>query len=206
MEYPAKSIEDVVEELSKLPGIGKKTALRLTLNLLKRGEESTLRLGHALQKLHIDTKYCSICHNISDHEICSICSSQKRDKSLICVVENFRDVIAIENTGQFFGVYHVLGGVIDPMNGIGPDDINAYSLILRTQNSEIREVIFALSANMEGDTTTFYLTRKIKRNNLTITSIARGIPVGGELEFADEITLGRSLTNRTFYSIQSDVS
>lgn len=201
MLYPSKLIEDAVNEISHLPGIGKKTALRLVIHLLKQEKETTLHLSDALVKLRTEVKYCKTCHNISDNETCEICTSHRRDHSVICVVENLPDLMAIENTAQYHGSYHVLGGIISPIDGIGPDDLKIESLINRVKNKEdkIKEIILALSSTMEGDTTSFYLTKKLKNFDLQVSTIARGIPVGGELEYADEITLGRSILSRTTY-------
>jgi len=201
VEFPSKLIEDAVNEVAKLPGIGKKTALRMVLHLIKENEHRTTALTEALNKLRSNIRFCKTCHNISDEEECTICKSHKRDKSIICVVEDTQDVMAIENTAQFMGVYHVLGGVISPMNGVGPSDIKIDSLIARlTNGKEIKEIILALSPTMEGDTTNFYINRKLSSFSLKVTSIARGIPVGGDLEYADEITLGRSILGRTLFS------
>lgn len=201
MDFPSKLIEDAVNEVAKLPGIGKKTALRMVLHLIKENEHRTVALADALTKLRSNIRFCKTCHNISDEEECTICKSHKRDKSIICVVEDTQDVMAIENTAQFMGVYHVLGGVISPMNGVGPSDIKIDSLIARlTNGKEIKEIILALSPTMEGDTTNFYINRKLSSFSLKVTSIARGIPVGGDLEYADEITLGRSILGRTLFS------
>lgn len=201
MEYPSKLIENAVNEIAKLPGIGKKTALRLALHLLKEDKLFTKSLTQALDQLRQDIQYCKICQNISDAEVCNICASHRRDKSIVCVVEDTRDVIAIENTSQYTGLYHVLGGIISPIDGIGPSDLTIELLIQRVQSadSEIKEIIFALSPTMEGDTTAFYLTKRLKEFNVKVTTIARGIPIGGELEYADEITLGRSILSRTDY-------
>ncbi len=201
MDFPSKLIEDAVNEVAKLPGIGKKTALRMVLHLIKENEHRTVALADALTKLRSNIRFCKTCHNISDEEECTICKSHKRDKSIVCVVEDTQDVMAIENTAQFMGVYHVLGGVISPMNGIGPSDIKIDSLISRlTTGNEIKEIILALSPTMEGDTTNFYINRKLAVFPVKVTSIARGIPVGGDLEYADEITLGRSILGRTLFS------
>lgn len=202
MQYPSKLIENAVNEISQLPGIGKKTALRLVLHLLRQDQDTTKNLSEALVKLRTEVQYCKICHNIADQPICSICNSQRRDKSIICVVENLPDLLAIENTAQFTGTYHVLGGIISPIDGIGPNDLNINNLFQRIEQNkeEVRELILALSPTMEGDTTSFYITKKIKPYNLKISTIARGIPVGGELEYADEITLGRSIAARTSFS------
>ncbi|MDJ1483569.1 recombination mediator RecR [Cytophagaceae bacterium YF14B1] len=199
MNYPSKLIENAVNEVSKLPGIGKKTALRLVLHLLKREEETTLALAESLTQLRTQIKYCRNCHNISDAEVCAICANVMRDRSIICVVEDTRDVLAIENTSQYKGLYHVLGGIISPIEGVGPNDLHIDSLIRRIPNSDVKEVILALSPTMEGDTTAFYLTKKLKPFDLKISTIARGIPIGGELEYADEITLGRSIMTRVAY-------
>ena len=205
MQYPSKLIEDAVNEISKLPGIGKKTALRLALYLLKQEESSTDSLSTALLELRKRTKYCKICHIISDSEDCT-CESIRKDASLLCVVEDTPDVIAIQNTAQFSGYFHVLGGIISPIQGIGPDDLNIKSLLERVQksNGTIKEVILALSPTMEGDTTSFYIAKKLKPYHVKITTIARGVPIGGELEYTDEITLGRSIAQRLLYDITSD--
>jgi len=200
MNFPSKLIENAVEELAKLPGVGRKTALRLVLHLLKNETEDTRLLSEALLKMRSEITYCQTCHNISDTEICNICANPLRDHSILCVVSDIRDVIAIENTGQYKGVYHVLGGVISPIEGIGPSDLNIASLIDRLPESEIKEIVLAVSPTMEGDTTAFYITRKLRDLPVRITSIARGVPVGGELEYTDEITLGRSIVERTSYS------
>jgi recombination protein RecR len=202
VDFSSKLIEEAVNQISKLPGIGKKTALRLVLHLIKEREESTLELTESLNKLRTQIRFCSRCHNISDTEICVICSSPKRDRSLICVVEDTRDVMAIENTAQYNGLYHVLGGVISPINGIGPSDIKVESLVnkLNHGQTEIKEVILALSPTMEGDTTAFYINKRLKELPLRISAIARGVPIGGDLEYADEITLGRSITGRTLFT------
>lgn len=199
MEFSSKLIQDAVEEISKLPGIGKKTALRLVLHLLKQPEEQSLLLSEAITTLRSNIRHCNECMNISDTEQCNICASPRRDRSLICVVEDIRDVMAIENTSQYTGLYHVLGGVISPIDGVGPSDLHIEKLLERTNQEEVQEVILALSPTMEGDTTAFYLTRKLKDLNLKISTIARGVPIGGELEYADEITLGRSIQGRTLY-------
>ncbi|MBC3542418.1 recombination mediator RecR [Rufibacter sediminis] len=200
MNFPSKLIENAVEELAKLPGVGKKTALRLVLHLLKAETEDTKQLSEALVRMRTGIRYCKTCHNISDQEVCGICANPLRDRALLCVVSDMRDVIAIENTAQFKGVYHVLGGVISPLEGVGPSDLHIQSLVERLPNSGVKEIILALSPTMEGDTTAFYLTRKLKDYPARISSIARGVPVGGELEYTDEITLGRSILDRTAYS------
>ncbi len=198
MDYPSKLIENAVEEISKLPGIGKKTALRLALHLLKQEKEEVNDLSGALVDLRENTRYCTSCFNISDTDTCAICASHKRDNALICVVEDTRDVMAIENTSQYFGLYHVLGGVITPIEGIGPSNLNIEALMNRViaSNGSTQEIILALPATMEGDTTAFYITKKLKALGVKVTSIARGVPVGSELEYTDEITLGRSIMNR----------
>lgn len=199
MNFPSKLVENAVNEMAKLPGIGKKTALRLVLHLLKKDEPTTLALAEALSTLRTSIQYCRECHNISDGERCSICLSHNRDRSLVCVVEDTRDVLAIENTAQYRGLYHVLGGIISPIEGVGPSDLHIDSLVSRVEFGETKEIILALSPTMEGDTTAFYLTKKLRPYNLRLSTIARGIPVGNELEYADEITLGRSILSRTAY-------
>lgn len=202
MEYPSKLIEEAVNQISKLPGIGKKTALRLVLHIIKERPESTFALTEALNNLRANIKYCKHCFNISDHDVCDICASHRRERSLVCVVEDTKDVMAIENTAQYTGMYHVLGGVISPVNGIGPADLKIEALVERLgkTDSEIREVILALSPTMEGDTTAFYINKRIKDLSVKVSVIARGVPVGGDLEYADEITLGRSILGRTLFN------
>lgn len=200
MNFPSKLIEDAVTEISRLPGIGKKTALRLALHLLKQNEAVTEALSLALTRMREEINYCKTCHNISDQEKCSICQSHRRDRTLVCVVEDIRDVLAIENTNQYQGLYHVLGGVISPIQGIGPEELKIESLLSRITEGEIREVILALSATMEGDTTSFYISKRLNDSGVKVSTIARGIPVGGELEFTDEVTLGRSILTRINYS------
>lgn len=202
MDYPSKLIEDAVNEVARLPGIGKKTALRLVLHLVKQPEAKTFLLTESLNKLRGHIRFCNVCQNISDEETCSICASARRDQSTVCVVEEVQDVMAIENTAQYTGVYHVLGGVISPMNGIGPSDLKIDSLISRVAQAHgaIKEIILALSPTMEGDTTAFYLNKKLRDYAVKITSIARGVPVGGNLEYTDEITLGRSIVGRTLFN------
>lgn len=200
MEFPSRTIEQAVQELSRLPGVGKKTALRLAMHLLRRPETESLNLSEAIKALRLNTRYCTTCHNISDEALCNLCASLKRDKSVICVVEDTRDVMALENTHQYNGLYHVLGGIIHPLEGISPAQLNIGSLLQRCEDPEVKELIFAFSASMEGETTAFYISRKINRPDLRISSIAKGIPVGSELEFTDEITLARSLLNRIAYS------
>lgn len=202
MDFPSKLIEEAVNQISKLPGIGKKTALRLVLHLIKDRPENTFALSDALNKLRQQIRFCSRCNNISDSEVCHICTSHRRERSIVCVVEDTRDVMAIENTAQYTGLYHVLGGVISPINGVGPADLKIESLIgrLNANDSQIKEVILALSPTMEGDTTAFYINKRIKDLPLKISVIARGVPVGGDLEYADEITLGRSILGRTLFT------
>lgn len=196
MDFSSKLLENAVYEISQLPGIGKRTALRLVLHLLKQPEEQTGRLSKALVNLRSDIKFCTNCHNISDFSVCEICSNPKRDHSLVCVVEDIRDVMAIENTSQYKGLYHVLGGKISPMEGIGPQDLYIASLVKKAQQGDVKELIFALSSTMEGDTTNFYIYRQLEGLAIRISTIARGIAVGDELEYADEVTLGRSILNR----------
>lgn len=190
-------LEAAVTELSRLPGLGRKTALRLALYLLRREPEQAVALGKAIAEMRLGIKYCSVCHNISETDVCSLCSNPLRDASTICVVENVKDVMSIENTGQFRGLYHVLGGVISPIDGIGPDQLEIKSLIERVQAGGIKEVILALSATMEGETTDYYIYRKLASLGVEVTQLARGVSVGNEIEYTDEITLGRSLLNRT---------
>jgi recombination protein RecR len=200
MNFPSKLIEEAVIEISKLPGIGKKSALRLVLHLLKRDETQTQLLADALITMRTKTTFCRQCHNISDAELCLICTSPRRDASVLCIVEDTRDVLAVENTSQYRGLYHILGGIISPLSGIGPNDLNIESLLKRVeQSTEIQEIILALSPTMEGDTTAFYLQKKLKPFNKKISTIARGIPIGGDLEYADEVTLGRSILSRIVY-------
>ncbi len=197
--YPSRIIEQAVEEISKLPGIGKKSALRLALHLLKRPESQSLQLAHAIVQLRTETRYCPKCHMISDGDLCGICASNKRDESILMVVEDLRDVLAIENTGQYTGLYHVLGGIISPLSGISPSDLTIESLVARVASGDVKEVILGLSPTMEGDTTAFYLTKKLADFSIKISTIARGIPIGGDLEYTDEITLGRSIVGRIVY-------
>lgn len=196
MEFSSKLLENAVYEISQLPGIGKRTALRLALHLLKRPTEQTTRLADALLSLKNNIKFCRNCNNISDVELCEICANPKRDGSIVCVVEDIRDVMAIENTGQFTGLYHVLGGKISPMEGIGPHDLSIISLVDKVGEGKIKELIFALSSTMEGDTTNFYIFKQLEGMDIKTSTIARGIAVGDELEYADEVTLGRSILNR----------
>lgn len=200
MEFPSQLVENAVHEIAKLPGIGKKSALRLVLHLLKEEPNFTQNLTYSLSTLREKIQYCGECHSISDNNQCRVCASSRRDRSILCLVEDTKDVLAIENTNQYFGLYHVLGGVISPMDGVGPSELNIESLINRVAHGEIKEIIFALSPTMEGDTTAFYLTKKLKDYAIKASTIARGIPVGGELEYADEVTLGRSIVSRTIYN------
>ena len=198
-QYPSQLLEKAVQEFSKLPGIGRKTALRLVLWMLRQDDADVASFAEAVTQLKSEVKYCSVCHNVSDSDICPICADQRRDQSTVCVVENIQDVMAIENTQQFRGLYHVLGGVISPMDGMGPADIEIDSLIKRVGEGEVKEVILALSPTMEGDTTNFYIYRKLAPTGVKVSVISRGIAVGNELEYADEVTLGRSITNRTLF-------
>ena len=201
MEYPSQIVKQIVEGFSRLPGIGKRTATRMVLNLLKQTPEEIDELGNLILKIKTDIRYCEQCHNISDTEVCSICGDQNRDRSVFCVVEDLRDVIAIENTNQFKGVYHILAGLISPIDGISADQLNIATLIKRVKEEKPSELIFALSATIEGDTTMFFISRQLKDEEIKFSSIARGIAVGGELEYADEITLGRSILNRIPYQL-----
>ncbi len=196
MEFSSKLLERAVNEMSQLPGIGKRTALRLVLYMLRQPKEQTTAFTEALQVMRNDVKFCKSCHNISDVDLCEICSSPNRDEATICVVEDIRDVMAIENTSSFRGLYHVLGGKISPMDGIGPHDLNIETLVEKVKQGKIKELIFALSSTMEGDTTNFYIFKQIQDYEVVTSTIARGISVGDELEYADEITLGRSIVNR----------
>ena len=198
-QFPSLLLDRAVGEFAKLPGIGRKTALRLVLHMLKQSNEDVEAFADALTTLKHDVKYCSVCHNISDTDICPICSDHRRDCSQICVVENIRDVMAIENTMQYHGLYHVLGGLISPLDGVGPSDIEIASLVERVAAGGVTEVILALSPTLEGDTTNFFVSKKLRRYHVNITVIARGISVGNELEYADEVTLGRSILKRTPY-------
>ena len=196
-QYPSVLLEKAVSEFAKLPGVGRKTAMRLVLHLLRQDVAAVEAFGNAIITLKREVKYCKVCHNISDTDVCRICSNPQRDASVVCVVENIRDVMAVEATQQFRGLYHVLGGVISPMDGIGPSDLQIDSLVERVQAGGVKEVILALSTTMEGDTTNFYIYRKLERFGIKLSVIARGISVGDELEYADEVTLGRSIVNRT---------
>ncbi len=197
-QYPSELLEKAVQEFSKLPGIGRKTALRLVLNLLRREEDDVLQFTETIARMRQEVKHCRVCHNISDSEVCPLCGDPRRDASTICVVENVQDVMAVENTQQYQGLYHVLGGVISPMDGVGPADLEIDSLVERVRQGGVKEVILALSSTMEGDTTNFYIFRKLAPfTDVKLTIIARGISVGDELEYTDEVTLGRSILNRT---------
>ncbi|MCJ7820735.1 MAG: recombination mediator RecR [Bacteroidales bacterium] len=198
-EFPSKLLESAVNEFASLPGIGRKTAFRLVMNLLRRDSDEVRKFGESIMKLHAEIHYCRICNNISDSEICSICSDEKRDRSVVCVVENIQDVIAIENTRQFKGLYHVLGGIISPIDGIGPSDLKIDSLEEKVRADGIKEIIFALSTTMEGDTTNFYLYKRLNKYDVFLSTLARGVAVGDELEYTDEITLGRAINNRNPY-------
>ena len=196
-QYPSQLLERAVEAFSQLPGVGRKTALRLVLHLLRQSTEDVDSFADAVIRVKHDVKYCKVCHNISDNEVRSICSDPRRDASVVCVVENIQDVMAIENTQQFHGLYHVLGGIISPMDGIGPHDLEIESLVERVEEGKVKEIILALASTMEGDTTNFYISRKLKDTGVKLSVIARGISVGDELEYTDEVTLGRSILNRT---------
>lgn len=196
-QYPSQLLERAVESFSQLPGVGRKTALRLVLHLLRQSTKDVDSFADAITRVKHDVKYCKVCHNISDTDVCSICSDPRRDVSVVCVVENIQDVMAIENTQQFHGLYHVLGGIISPMDGIGPNDLEIESLVKRVEEGEVKEIILALASTMEGDTTNFYISRKLKDKQVKLSVIARGISVGDELEYTDEVTLGRSILNRT---------
>lgn len=200
MNFPSKVLEKAVEEISGLPGIGKKSAVRLALHLLRQPSSQGLSLGNAIQKLVTDIRYCKECHNFSDEEYCEICNNPKRNSETLCIVEDVRDVMAIENTAKFYGKYLVLGGKISPMEGIGPNQLNISSIEKKLNEGEVKELIFALSATMEGDTTAYYLYKKFKSYPVIFSTIARGISVGDELEYADELSLGRSITNRLPYN------
>ena len=196
-QYPSQLLERAVEAFSQLPGVGRKTALRLVLHLLRQSTEDVDSFADTVIRVKHDVKFCKVCHNISDNEVCSICSDPRRDASVVCVVENIQDVMAIENTQQFHGLYHVLGGIISPMDGIGPHDLEIESLVERVEEGTVKEIILALASTMEGDTTNFYISRKLKDTGVKLSVIARGISVGDELEYTDEVTLGRSILNRT---------
>ncbi|MDO5571279.1 MAG: recombination mediator RecR [Bacteroidales bacterium] len=199
-KYPSVLLEDAVNEFSKLPGIGRKTALRLVLHILRQPKSQAEAFGNSIIKLCNEIQYCKVCHNISDTPVCSICSDAERDGSVVCVVENVKDVMVVENTRQFNGLYHVLGGIISPMDGVGPSDLQIDSLVERVKDGSVKEVVLALSTTMEGDTTNFYIFRKLAPYQVKITTIARGVSVGDEIEYTDEITLGRSILNRTLFT------
>lgn len=199
MNFSSKLIENAVNEFSKLPGVGKRTALRFVLHIMKQNPADVNQFGNAFIKLRQELRYCAKCHNVSDKPLCDVCLNPHRDHSTVCVVEDIRDVMAIENTQQYRGVYHVLNGILSPMDGIGPSDLNIESLVQKAAAGEIKEIIMALSTTMEGDTTNFYIYKRLKEFNLTVSTIARGIAIGDELEYADEVTLGRSIINRTPY-------
>jgi recombination protein RecR len=199
LHFPSRLLENAVSEFSKLPGIGKKTALRLVLHLLKQDKTSVLHFSDTIKLMREEIKYCKECNNISDVDLCNICSNANRDHRIVCVVESIKDVMAIENTQQFTGIYHVLGGVISPMDGIGPSDLFIETLEEKVKSGNVDEVIFALPTTMEGDTTNFYLYKKMTKSSVKITTIARGVSIGDELEFIDEVTLGRSLVNRQLF-------
>lgn len=200
-EFASKLLEGAVTELSRLPGVGRKTALRLALHILRCDERVGVSLGEAIINMRRGIRYCSVCHNISETEVCPICANERRDRNTVCVVESVKDVMSFENTGQYSGVYHVLGGVISPMDGVGPDQLEIESLVERVAEGSVSEVILALSATMEGETTNFYLYRRLAAyTEVKITQLARGVSVGNEIEYTDEITLGRSLLNRTLFS------
>ena len=198
-QYPSQLLEKAVSEFSRLPGIGRKTALRLVLWMLRQDNADVDKFAEAVSRLKHEVRYCSVCHNISDSDVCPICADPRRDISTVCVVENIQDVMAIENTQQYRGLYHVLGGIISPMDGIGPSDLEVESLVERVKEGDVSEVILALSPTMEGDTTNFYLYRKLAPTGVKVSVIARGIAVGNELEYTDEVTLGRSIMNRTLF-------
>lgn len=199
MNFSSKLIEEAVNEFSKLPGVGKRTALRFVLHLMKQDQAAVAQFGNSFIKLRNELRYCENCHNVADKPLCTVCQNPNRDQTVVCVVEDIRDVMAIENTQQYRGIYHVLGGIISPMDGIGPSDLTIESLVNKAGKGEIKEVIMALSTTMEGDTTNFYIYKRLKEFNMTITTLARGVSIGDELAYADEVTLGRSIINRTLY-------
>ncbi|MPM86941.1 Recombination protein RecR [bioreactor metagenome] len=199
-QYSSLLLEKAVSEFAKLPGIGKKTAMRLVLHLLRQDTATVEAFGNSVITLKREVKYCKVCHNISDTDVCQICANTQRDSSTVCVVENIRDVMAVEATQQYKGLYHVLGGVISPMDGVGPGDLQIESLINRVKDGGVKEIILALSTTMEGDTTNFYLYRKLEKSGVKLSIIARGVSIGDELEYTDEITLGRSIVNRTVFN------
>lgn len=202
MNYSSKLLENAVNELARLPGIGRKTALRLALHLIRQEVEQVDLFSLAIKTMRHEIKRCKICHNISDNDVCDICSNPKRDHSLVCVVQDIRDVMAIENTNQYSGMYHVLGGIISPIDGIGPDDLTIESLVIKASGYEIKEIILALPATIEGDTTNYYLSKRLSQFQLVLSTIARGIAVGDDIEYADEITLGRSIINRVPFAVR----
>jgi recombination protein RecR len=204
MNFSSKLIEQAVEAFASLPGIGRKTALRLTLHLVGKEAENTEQFAEAILNMRRNIQHCSICHNLSDEAICNVCADKRRDRSLVCVVESIRDVMAIEDTAQFRGLYHVLGGLINPLEGIGPGELTIDSLLQRVAEGEIKEIILAISPTIEGDTTMFYITKKLKDSGVSVSSIARGVSFGGELEYADEVTLGRSIVARVPYRLNND--
>lgn len=203
-EFPSRLLEDAVSALADLPGIGRRTALRLVLFLLRQDKETTFRMADALMRFRRDIKFCKTCHNLSDTDTCQICADPRRDRSTVCVVEQVQDVMAVERTGQYRGLYHVLGGLISPMDGIGPANLEIDSLVERVKTNEVKEVILALSPTMEGDTTNFYISKKLSGLNVRLTTIARGVSIGDELIYADEVTLGRSIVNRIDFSVSND--
>jgi recombination protein RecR len=204
MNFSSKLVQEAVQAFSSLPGIGKKTALRLVLHLLNQDRVFTEQFTDAIKNMRLSVQHCQICHNISDHKICTICSDLRRERAVICVVESIRDIIAIEETGQYRGLYHVLGGVISPIEGIGPNELNIDTLVERAQSEEVKEIIMAISPTIEGDTTMFYISKRLKKEEVKISTIARGISFGGELEYADELTLGRSIIGRIPYNLQEE--
>jgi recombination protein RecR len=201
MNFSSKYIEEAVNAFASLPGIGKKTALRLALHLIKQDVQTTEQFSSAILRMRQNIRECEICHNLSDDRVCNVCQDKRRDQSLLCVVENIRDVMAIEETGQFRGLYHVLGGVISPIEGVGPSDLNIDSLLKRVQEGTVKEVIMAISPSIEGDTTIFFISKKLREHGVKVSTIARGISFGGELEYADELTLGRSIVARIPYRL-----
>lgn len=204
MNFSSKLIEQSVEAFASLPGIGRKTALRLTLHLVGKAPEVTEQFAEAIVKMRRNIQHCTICHNLSDEPVCNVCADKRRDRSLVCVVESIRDVMAIEETSQYRGLYHVLGGLINPLEGIGPSELTIDSLLHRVADGEIREIILAISPTIEGDTTMFYITKKLKGSPVSVSSIARGVSFGGELEYADEVTLGRSIVARVPYKLSNE--
>ncbi|GIV31838.1 MAG: recombination protein RecR [Saprospiraceae bacterium] len=204
MNFSSKLIADAVEAFASLPGIGRKTALRLVLHLVKQDEQQVLQFTEAVRRLKLHIRHCRVCNNLSDEDLCQICADPRRDRTLVCVVESIRDVMAIEDTGQYRGLYHVLGGLINPLEGIGPDQLSIDPLVERVGQGEIQEVILALSPTIEGDTTMFYISKKLKDTGVRLSSIARGVAFGGELEYADEVTLGRSIAGRVPYQMHNE--